>query len=56
MRSQVHRGFDGQLARGLLLASYAVLTVVMLQVTRLLLGPACIPGEIALAEHDHVAA
>jgi len=40
----------------MLLASYAVLSVAMLQITRLLLRPAGILDEIVLAEHDHVAA
>lgn len=39
-----------------LLGSFAVLTVAMLQITRLLLRPAGIPDEIVLPEHDHVAA
>ena len=39
-----------------LLGSFAVLTVAMLQITRLLLRPAGIPDVIVLPEHDHVAA
>ena len=39
-----------------LLGSFAVLTVAMLQITRLLLRPAGMPDEIVLPEHDHVAA
>jgi hypothetical protein len=39
-----------------LLGSFAVLTVAMLQITRLLLRPTGIPDEIVLPEHDHVAA
>ena len=39
-----------------MLGSFAVLTVAMLQITRLLLRPAGIPDEIVLPEHDHVAA
>ena len=39
-----------------MLGSFAVLTVAMLQITRLLLRPAGIPGEIVLPEHDHVTA
>ena len=38
-----------------LLGSFAVLTVAMLQITRLLLRPAGIPGVIVLPEHDHAA-
>jgi hypothetical protein len=39
-----------------MLGSFAVLTVAMLQITRLLLRPAGIPDEIILPKHDHVAA
>ncbi len=39
-----------------LVGSFAVLTVAMLQITRLLLRPAGVPDEIILPEHDHVAA
>ncbi len=39
-----------------MLGSFAVLAVAMSQITRLLLGPAGVPGEIVLPEHDHVAA
>jgi hypothetical protein len=39
-----------------MLGSFAVLTVAMLQITRLLLRPAGIADEIILPEHDHVAA
>ena len=39
-----------------MLGSFAVLTVAMLQITRLLLRPTGIPDEIVLPEHDHVAA
>ena len=39
-----------------MLGSFAVLTVAMLQITRLLLRPVGIPGVIVLPEHDHAAA
>ena len=39
-----------------MLGSFAVLTVAMLQITRLLLRPADISDEIVFPEHDHVAA
>lgn len=39
-----------------MLGSFAVLTVAMLQITRLLLGPAGAPDGIVLPEHGHVAA
>ena len=39
-----------------MLGSFAVLTVAMLQITRLLLRPAGIADELILPEHDHVAA
>jgi hypothetical protein len=39
-----------------MLGSFAVLTVAMLQITRLLLRPAGISDEIVFPEHDHVAA
>jgi hypothetical protein len=39
-----------------MLGSFAVLTVAMSQVTRLLLRPASVPGAIVLPERDHVAA
>jgi hypothetical protein len=39
-----------------MLGSFAVLTVAMAQITRLLLRPAGIPDTIVLPEHDHVAA
>ena len=39
-----------------MLGSFAVLTVAMLQITRLLLRPAGIPDEIVLPGHDHVTA
>ncbi len=39
-----------------MLGSFAVLTVAMLQITRLLLRPVGTPDEIVLPEHDHVAA
>ena len=39
-----------------MLGSFAVLAVAMSQITRLLLGPAGVPGEIVLPEHDHAAA
>ena len=39
-----------------MLGSFAVLTVAMLQITRLLLQQAGIPDEIILPKHDHVAA
>jgi hypothetical protein len=38
-----------------MLGSFAVLTVAMLQITRLLLRPAGMPHEIVLPKHDHVA-
>jgi len=39
-----------------MLGSFAVLTVAMLQIIRLLLRPAGIPDEIVLPEHHHVTA
>ena len=39
-----------------MLGSFAVLAVAMLQITRLLLRPACMPDEIVLPKHDRVAA
>lgn len=39
-----------------MLGSFAVLAVAMLQITRLLLRPTEIPDEVVLPEHDHVAA
>ena len=39
-----------------MLGSFAVLTVAMLQITRLLLRPAGISDEIVFPEHDHVTA
>jgi hypothetical protein len=39
-----------------MLGSFAVLTVAMLQITRLLLRPVGIPDEIVFPEYDHVAA
>jgi hypothetical protein len=39
-----------------MLGSFAVLTVAMLQITRLLLRPVGMPDEIVLPKHDHVAA
>lgn len=36
--------------------SFAMLTIAMLQITRLLLRPAGSPDQIVLPEHDHVAA
>ena len=39
-----------------MLGSFAVLTIAMLQITRLLLRPVGIPGETVLPAHDHVAA
>lgn len=40
----------------MMLGSFAVLAVAMLQITRLLLRPTEIPDEVVLPEHDHVAA
>jgi hypothetical protein len=39
-----------------MLGSFAVLTVAMVQITRLLLRPAGTPNKIVLRDHDHVAA
>ena len=39
-----------------MLASFAVLAVAMVQITRFLLQPVALPDEIILPEHDHAAA
>jgi hypothetical protein len=39
-----------------MLGSFAVLAAATSQITRVLLRPAGLPGEVVLPEHDHVAA